>query len=344
MNVEVSGREEPRGTSGGPPHRRTHTIRFPDGDHGRPRSRQRQLLVRNDWMSVDPYMRNRMNDVKSYIPPFRLDAPMDGGAVGTVVASGVPGIEVGATVLHDLGWREYALLAAKQVRVVDTGLAPAEAYLGPLGIPGLTAYVGLKEIAPVRPGDVVFISGAAGAVGLAACRVARHFGAARIIGSAGGPEKARRLVEEFGYDAAIDYRAGSLAKRLHEAAPDGIDVYFDNVGGDHLQSAIGSMRDFGRIALCGAVAQYNAETPPPGPKNLALAVVRRLSLRGFIVTDHSDLASEYGALAADWVRDGSLRVPTTVLTGIDTAVDAFLGLLRGANTGKMLVRLNAEAN
>ncbi|WP_218024842.1 NADP-dependent oxidoreductase [Nocardia pseudovaccinii] len=303
-----------------------------------------QLLVRNDWMSVDPYMRNRMNDVKSYIPPFRLDAPMDGGAIGTVVASGVPGIEVGTTVLHDLGWREYALLKAGQARVVDTTLAPAETYLGPLGIPGLTAYVGLKEIAPVRPGDVVFISGAAGAVGLAACRVARHFGAAKIIGSAGGPEKARRLVEEFGYDAGIDYRAGSLGKRLHEAAPDGIDVYFDNVGGDHLQAAIGSMRDFGRIALCGAVAGYNAETPPPGPKNLALAVVRRLSLRGFIVTDHPELAPEYAALAADWVRDGSLRVPTTVLTGIDTAVDAFLGLLRGANTGKMLVRLNGEAN
>ena len=300
-----------------------------------------QVLVRNEWFSVDPYMRPRMNDVKSYVPPFALGAPMDGGAVGTVVASNAASTPVGTPVLHNLGWRDYATVDAAAVRVLDTAVAPAQTYLGVLGVTGLTAYVGLKLIAPVREGDVVFVSGAAGAVGTVAGRVARALGAAKVIGSAGGREKGRRLVEDFGYDVAIDYREGALREQLDAAAPDGIDVYFDNVGGDHLKAALPTMRRYGRVALCGAVSQYNATGPVSGP-DLLDAIKKRLTLRGYLVMDHYDLFDEYVALAARWLRDGSLRSEETVVHGIENAVDAFIGLLRGANTGKMLVRLAGE--
>ncbi|MFW5419905.1 NADP-dependent oxidoreductase [Nocardiopsis sp. CNT-189] len=298
-----------------------------------------QVLVRNDWFSVDPYMRGRMNDVRSYTPPFEVGAPMDGGAVGTVVASEAPEVPAGTAVQHFQGWREYALLDAASAEPIDTGIAPAQAYLGPLGMTGRTAYVGLKEIAPVREGDTVFVSGAAGAVGTVAARVARHLGAARVVGSAGGPEKARRAVEEFGYDAAVDYRQGGLEPALKEAAPDGVDVYFDNVGGDHLRAALSVLNQGGRVAMCGAISMYNATGPVPGPDNLGLAISKRLTLRGFIVTDHGHLAGEYARLAAGWLADGSLPREETVVDGVENAVDAFIGLLNGANTGKMLIRL-----
>ncbi len=298
-----------------------------------------QVLVRNDWLSVDPYMRGRMNDVKSYVPPFALGEAMQGGAVGTVLESADPAVPVGATVLHMAGWREYATLPAAEVRVVDPELAPAQAYLGVLGTTGLTAYAGLVEVAPVKEGDVVFVSGAAGAVGSVAGQVAKRLGAAKVIGSAGGPAKAARLTGEFGYDAAIDYRAGELEQQLKQAAPEGIDVYFDNVGGEHLRAAIARLRVGGRVALCGAISQYNAAEPVPGPDNLALAIGKRLTLRGFIVMDHMHLAKQWIPQAAQWLRAGELRTEETVVEGIDQAVDAFLGLARGANTGKMLIRL-----
>ncbi|MEU3211210.1 NADP-dependent oxidoreductase [Nocardiopsis alba] len=299
-----------------------------------------QVLVRNDWMSVDPYMRGRMNDVKSYVPPFRLDQAMEGGAVGTVVASESPEVPVGATVLHFQGWREYALVDGAHATVVDTEAAPAQAYLGVLGMVGLTAYAGLTAVAGLREGDVVFVSGAAGAVGSLAGQIAKRLGASKVIGSAGGPEKGRRLLEDFGYDAAIDYRNGDLEGQLAEAAPDGIDVYFDNVGGDHLRAAVQAMRVHGRAALCGAISVYNATEPVPGPDNLALLVGKRIRLQGFLVGDHGDLAGEYRERAARWLAEGGLHAEETVVDGIDHAVDAFLGMMRGANTGKMLVRLS----
>lgn len=299
-----------------------------------------QVLVRNDWISVDPYMRGRMNDVKSYVPPFQLGEPMDGGAVGTVVSSGSDDVPVGTSVSHMAGWREYALLPTKAVRTVDTSIAPAQAYLGALGMVGLTAYAGLTEVAKVQEGDTVFVSGAAGAVGSLAGQIARQLGAKRVVGSAGGPEKKRRLLEEFGFDAAIDYREGKLTRQLADAAPDGVDVYFDNVGSDHLQAALNVMNDFGRVALCGAVASYNATEPVPGPNNLFLAVGKRLNLRGFIVGDHNHLAEEYARRAAGWLAEGKLHTEETVVDGIDNSVQAFLDMMRGANTGKMLVRLS----
>ena len=298
-----------------------------------------QVLVRNEWLSVDPYMRGRMNDVKSYLPPFALGATMEGGAVGTVIESADESVPVGATVVHQAGWREYATIAAKNAQVIDTELAPATAYLGVLGATGLTAYVGLTEIAPVKEGDVVFVSGAAGAVGSVAGQIARKLGASKVIGSAGGPEKAKRLTEEYGFDVALDYRLGDIGGQLKAAAPEGIDVYFDNVGGDHLRAAIARSNVNGRIALCGAISQYNATAPVPGPDNLAQAIGKRLTLRGFIVIDHFDQARTWIGQAAQWLRDGELRVDETVVEGVDHAVDAFLGVLRGANTGKMLIKV-----
>jgi NADPH-dependent curcumin reductase CurA len=298
-----------------------------------------QVVVRNLVMSVDPYMRGRMNDVKSYVPPFQLDQVLDGAAVGEVIASGSPELAVGDVVLHQLGWREYAVAEAKQFQKVDPTAAPTpSAFLGVLGMPGLTAYVGLLDIAAMKPGDTVFISGAAGAVGSLAGQIAKLRGAGRVIGSAGSPAKVARL-RELGYDAAFDYHAGPVRAGLKEAAPGGIDVYFDNVGGEHLEAAISSLRPHGRVALCGAISQYNATAPVPGPSNLALAVGKRLTLRGFIVFDHGDRMGDFLTEVGGWLRDGKVRFDETVVDGIEAAPQAFIDMLHGANTGKMVVRL-----
>ncbi|WP_068425061.1 NADP-dependent oxidoreductase [Janibacter terrae] len=297
-----------------------------------------QVLVRNVVMSVDPYMRGRMNDVKSYVAPFRVDAPLDGGAVGEVIASRSPDVVVGQHVLHSSGWREHAVLPSGSVTVVDTDRAPASAYLGVLGMPGLTAYVGLTAVAEMREGDTVFVSGAAGAVGQLAGQIAKALGAGRVVGSAGSDDKVARL-REIGYDAAFSYRAAPVGEGLREAAPDGIDVYFDNVGGDHLEAAISSLRLHGRVALCGAISQYNATDPTPGPRNLMQAIGKGLTLRGFVVGQYPQMAGEYRERAAGWLAEGRLQADETFRYGLDAAPQAFMDLLEGANTGKMLVRL-----
>ncbi|WP_329142607.1 NADP-dependent oxidoreductase [Streptomyces sp. NBC_01456] len=309
------------------------TVTVPDPGPG-------QIVVRNTWLSVDPYMRGRMNEGPSYIPQFELGETMTGSAVGVVVASETEAIPVGTPVSHFAGWREYALLDAAAAQTLDTTLAPAQAYLGVLGTTGLTAYAGVTDTAPVTDGDVVFVSGAAGAVGSVAGQIARKLGAAKVIGSAGGPEKARRLVEDFGFDAAIDYREGDLPAQLAKAAPEGIDVYIDNVGGDHLQAALGAMNLRGRVALIGAISLYNATELPPGPNNLPLAIGNRINLRGMNVGDHFDLMPEYVGQAAAWLADGSLRADETIIDGIENTLAAFLSMMRGGNIGKMLVRLN----
>jgi NADPH-dependent curcumin reductase CurA len=297
-----------------------------------------QILVRNEYLSVDPYMRGRMNDVKSYAPPFRLGAVMDGGAVGRVVASEAEGFAVGDAVLHGLGWREYATLdAAQSVKVDD--LLPLQSYLGVLGMTGLTAYAGLLDVGAFKEGDAVFVSGAAGAVGSMVGQIAKLRGASLVVGSAGSAEKVRKLTEELGFDAAFNYKDGPVAEQLAAAAPDGIDVYFDNVGGDHLEAAIGALNLRGRAVLCGAIAQYNETSWPVGPRNLALAIGKRLRLEGMLVGDHYGLQPQFVAEVGGWLRDGRLVFEETVVDGFDQAVEAFLGLLRGANTGKMLVRV-----
>jgi NADPH-dependent curcumin reductase CurA len=297
-----------------------------------------EVLVRTTVMSVDPYMRGRMNDVKSYIPPFQIGQPLDGGAVGEVVASTSDAHPVGASVLHGLGWREYAVVPARSASVVDTALAPASAYLGVLGMPGLTAYAGLVAAAEFVPGDAVFVSGAAGAVGSLVGQIARLKGASRVVGSAGSPEKVARLLE-LGFDAAFDYHDGRVVDRLREAAPEGIDVYFDNVGGDHLEAAISRMNVKGRIAMCGAISAYNATEPPCAPRNLTMAIGKCLTLRGFIVNTYAALRPQFLAEVGAWVAAGQIRYNETIREGLDAAPQAFIDLLAGANVGKMLVRL-----
>ncbi|MEU6603653.1 NADP-dependent oxidoreductase [Streptomyces shenzhenensis] len=298
-----------------------------------------QVLVRNEYLSVDPYMRGRMSAAKSYAEPYRLDAVMLGGAVGEVIASEAAGIAVGDHVLHHFGWREYAAVdAAKAVRV-DPGAAPLSAYLGALGMTGLTAYAGLLRTASFKEGDAVFVSGAAGAVGSQVGQLARLKGASRVIGSAGSDEKVRLLIEEYGFDAAFNYRHGPVAEQLRTAAPDGIDVYFDNVGGEHLEAAIGSLNLHGRIAICGMISVYNATEPAPGPRNLARLIQTRGRIEGFLVGDHYDLQPQFVQEVGPWVAAGRLKYRETVVQGIENSLDAFLGVLRGDNTGKMLVKL-----
>ncbi|MEV0723100.1 NADP-dependent oxidoreductase [Micromonospora purpureochromogenes] len=297
-----------------------------------------QIVVRNQFMSVDPYMRGRMNDVKSYVPPFQLGAPLDGGAVGEVVASEADGVKVGDTVLHGLGWREYALLDAKAARPVDPTIAPVSAYLSVLGMTGLTAYAGLLDVAGMKPGESVFVSAAAGSVGSLVGQIAKLKGAGHVVGSAGSAAKVERL-KALGFDAAFDYHDGPVRDSLKAAAPNGIDVYFDNVGGDHLEAAISAMNLHGRAAICGMIAQYNDTEPPAAPRNLAMVIGKRLTLRGFLVSDHGDLREQFVRDVSGWLRDGKLSYDETIVDGVENAPEAFLGLLRGENLGKMLVRV-----
>jgi hypothetical protein len=299
-----------------------------------------ELLVRNTYLSVDPYMRGRMNDVPSYVPPFELGYAMTGGAIGEVVTSNAPGFGPGDQVVHEVGWREHAIVPAGGAHKFDPvpGLTDSQ-FLGALGLTGLTAYVGLLDIAGFSRGETVFVSGAAGAVGSMAGQIARMLGAARVIGSAGSPEKVAYLTERLGFDAAFSYRDGKVRDLLAQAAPDGIDVYFDNVGGEHLEAAIGALKLRGRVAMCGAISQYNNTEAAPGPRNLALAIGRRLRLQGYIVSDHWKRFGDMVAKVGPWLANGDIVADETAVDGLDHAVDAFLGMMRGENTGKMVIRL-----
>ncbi|OIJ66229.1 NADP-dependent oxidoreductase [Streptomyces mangrovisoli] len=298
-----------------------------------------EVLVRNAYLSVDPYMRGRMSDAKSYVAPFELGKVMQGGAVGEVLKSNAEGIAPGDHVLHFGGWREYATVDAKQAVKVDPAAAPLSAYLGVLGMTGLTAYAGLLRTASFKEGDSVFVSGAAGAVGSQVGQIARLKGASRVIGSAGSDEKVALLVDEYGFDAAFNYRKEPVSRQLRAAAPDGVDVYFDNVGGDHLEAAIGSLNQGGRIAVCGMISVYNNTEATPGPRNLARLIQTRGRIEGFLVGDHYDLQPQFVAEVGAWIRSGELKYRETVVEGIENNLEAFLGVLRGDNTGKMIVKL-----
>ncbi|MEX2290103.1 MAG: NADP-dependent oxidoreductase [Mycobacteriales bacterium] len=297
-----------------------------------------EVLVRNLFLSVDPYMRGRMNDAKSYVPPFELGKAMDGGAVGEVIASHADSHAVGDLVLHGLGWRDLAVGPAKGFKILPRGDFSPSYYLGVLGMPGLTAYAGLVEVAGFTEGETVFVSGAAGAVGSLVGQLAKSRGG-RVIGSAGSAEKVAWLTGELGFDAAFDYKAAPVAQQLRAAAPDGIDVYFDNVGGEHLEAAIGALKVHGRAAICGMISAYNSTEPPAAPRNLMQVVGKRLKLQGFLVSDHGHLQAEFVREVGPLLADGRLTAQETVVEGIDQAVDAFLGLLSGRNTGKMVVKL-----
>ena len=296
-----------------------------------------QVLVRNLFMSVDPYMRGRMNDGKSYVPPFELGKALEGGAVGEVIESRAREFKPGDAVTSNFGWREYFMASPKELRPVSREVQPLSVYLGALGMTGMTAWVGLNLV-KVKAGDVVFISGAAGAVGSVAGQLAKLRGC-RVIGSAGSAEKVKFLREECGFDIAFDYKVGPVLEQLNVEAPDGIDVYFDNVGGETLEAALSALRVHGRIIACGGISGYNEEKPRPGPSNLFNMITKRLTMKGLIVRDWLVRQGEFEKEVGGYFRAGKLKNKETVVEGIDQAVGAFIGLFAGKNIGKMVVKL-----
>jgi NADPH-dependent curcumin reductase CurA len=294
------------------------------------------VRVRNRWLSVDPYMRGRMNDVKSYVPPFQIDAPMEGGAVGEVVESQADGFAPGDNVLHMAGWRDEAVLPEKALtKLPNIGVEP-QAFLGNLGLTGGTAYFGLLEAAQAKAGDIVFVSAAAGAVGSAVVQIAKAKGMT-VIGSAGGADKCD-FVRSLGADAVVDYKAQPILKGLAAAAPQGIDVYFDNVGGDHLDAAFALARKDARFAICGMIEGYNAAEPMCF-KFIMRVIAMRIRVQGFIYTDYMPRLGEFHRDMGQWIAEGKVKARDTVAEGLEKAPEAFLGLFTGQNTGKMLVKL-----
>jgi hypothetical protein len=303
-----------------------------------------QVLVRNLYMSVDPYMRGRMNDRKSYVAPFQIGEVLQGGAVGKVVAAnGNSRFREGDTVLSMYGWREWFVSDGEGLRAVDASAVPLQSYLGALGMPGLTAYVGLLQIGELKAEDRVLVSAAAGAVGSIACQIARNQGCEIVVGMAGTAEKCAFLTERLGLSAAINYReAEALPAVIGEAMPGGVDLYFDNVGGSQLEAALDNMRQEGRIVACGFIEQYNATEPPRGPRNLMNVISRRLTMKGFIVSDHFDLLDRFTREMTEWIVDGRMMWREMVYDGIARAPEALIGLFSGANFGKALVKLGEE--
>ena len=294
------------------------------------------IRVRNQCLSVDPYMRGRMNDVKSYVPPFQLGEPMEGGAIGEVVESRAEGFAPGDLVQHMAGWRDEALVSARAAnKLPDLGAEPQQ-FLGILGTTGATAYFGLLDAASAQKGDIVFVSAAAGAVGSAAVQIAKAKGMT-VIGSAGGAQKCE-LVRSLGADEVVDYKAGPILKGLAAAAPEGIDVYFDNVGGDHLDAAFALARNNARFAICGMIEGYNDPTPASF-RFIMRIIAARIRMKGFIVFDYQSRMAEFYREMGPWLQSGAVKSEETVVDGLERMPEAFLGLFSGANTGKMLVRL-----
>ncbi len=301
-----------------------------------------QLVVRNIFMSVDPYMRGRMNDTKSYVPPFEVGKVLQAGVVGQVVASKHADFAEGDHVVGMLGWENYSLSDGKQLRKIESGAVPLSYHLGILGMPGMTAYVGLHKIAEAQSDDRVFVSAASGAVGSVVGQLAKLHGC-RVAGCAGSDEKVALLTDELGYDAAFNYHSSkSLPKSIANACPEGIDVNFENVGGEIFEAALWNMRDFGRVALCGMIAHYNDEKMQPGPRGMGVIIARRLRIQGFIVFDHPEVCEEYVLKAANWLAEGKLTYRETVAEGIENAPGAFISMLKGENTGKQIVQLAAQ--
>jgi len=304
-----------------------------------PEAGKGQLLIRNIFMSVDPYMRGRMNDTKSYVPPFQIGEVLQAGVVGQVEESQHPEFSKGDYVTGMLGWENYSISDGSQLRKVIAGPVPLSYHLGILGMPGMTAYIGLFRIAEAKPDDTVFVSAASGAVGSVVGQLASIHGC-RVTGCAGSDDKVALLTEEFGYDAAFNYRTSdAISTSIREVCPKGIDVDFENVGGEIFEAALWNMRDFGRIALCGMISNYNDEQLQPGPRGMMSIIGRRLKIQGFIVSDHPDACQEYVAKASAWIAEGKLKVQETIAEGIENAPAAFMNLLQGGNIGKQIVQL-----
>ena len=300
-----------------------------------------EFLVRNIYMSVDPYMRGRMRDVQSYVPPFEFGEAMTGGSVGQVVESNHPAYPTGAFVGGFEGWRQYYKTDGSGQLLVDPAMAPLSTFLGVLGMPGLTAYVGLLDIGKPKAGETLFVSAAAGAVGSLVGQLGKIKGC-RVVGSAGSQDKVDLLTGELGFDVAFNYKGANLSKELAESCPDGIDVYFENVGGPMLEAVLGHMNQSGRIPVCGMIAHYNDEEPAPGPRNLFAVITKRLTMQGFICMDHYDRLGDFIRDVGGWILEGKVTYRETIVEGIDHAAEAFIGLLQGENVGKMLVQVGDD--
>jgi NADPH-dependent curcumin reductase CurA len=313
-----------------------------------PEPKEGEFLVRNIWMSVDPYMRGRMRspqETKSYISSFQLNKSLDGACVGQIIESKNNEFTVGEYILGNFGWREYWLSNGNNVLKIDSKIVPIQSFLGVLGMTGLTAYVGLLKIGQLHEGkDTAFVSAASGAVGSIASQIAKIKGC-HVVGSAGSEEKVEWLLDETKIDYAFNYKTvgkNNISSELKKACPEGIDLYFDNVGGKHLEAAIDNMKPFGRVVLCGMISQYNAVTPYAVP-NLFLAITNRLRLHGFIVRDHYDMLNEFHSSMIKWINEGKIKWKETIVEGLENAPNAFIGLFKGENFGKMLVKIGTEA-
>jgi NADPH-dependent curcumin reductase CurA len=302
-----------------------------------PQLQDQEVLVRNLFMSVDPYMRGRMNEGKSYVPQFGIGKPLEGSAVGEVIESHATGFKPGDIVTSSFGWREHFIAATHELQQVSREIQPRSVFLGTLGMTGMTAWAGLRQ-SEVQWGETIYISAAAGAVGSVAGQLAKLRGC-RVIGSAGSAEKVAFLLNECGFDSAFNYKDGPILDQLKQNAPDGIDVYFDNVGGESLEAALAVLRLHGRIISCGSISGYNAELPLPGPTNLFNITTKRLTMKGLMVFDWLDHQAEFREEVGPYFQAGKLKHKETVMEGIDQAVAAFLGLFQGQNTGKMVVKL-----
>ncbi|UTV30369.1 NADP-dependent oxidoreductase [Photobacterium atrarenae] len=297
-----------------------------------------QVLIQNLWMSVDPYMRGRMIDRASYVPPFQLNHVLEGGAIGEIIESRNDQWPVGTKVSHMQGWRSHAICDGQGLTAIPATSLPLQSFLGIMGMPGMTAWTGLFRIAELKPGDTVFVSAASGAVGSIACQLAKLQGCT-VIGSVGSDEKAESL-KALDIDAVINYKtAGDLTQALAQAAPQGVDVYFENVGGEHLEAALNNMNEFGRITVCGMISQYNATEPQPGPSNIGMLIVKKLKMQGFIVFDHWQHYGDFAAQMGQWISEGKIKWDETIYEGLAQAPEAFIGLFEGKNKGKMLVKL-----
>jgi NADPH-dependent curcumin reductase CurA len=300
-----------------------------------------QVLLKTLYLSLDPYMRGRMSDAKSYVAPFEIGEPLSGGTVCEVVESKAAEFQPGDVVLGFSGWQEYSIVPAKGLRKIDTSVAPASTALGILGMPGMTAYMGLLKLGTPKAGETVVVAAASGAVGAAVGQIAKIKGC-RAVGIAGGRDKCDYVVKELGFDACVDRRSETLAEHLKAACPDGIDVYFESVGGKVFEAVLPLMKDFGRVPVCGLIAQYNMTELPEGPdqtpKVMRAILAKRLKFQGFIVSDFNAEAGEFQSDMAAWVREGKMRYREDIVEGIENAPAAMIGLLKGKNFGKLLVK------
>ncbi|MGH9968785.1 MAG: NADP-dependent oxidoreductase, partial [Pyrinomonadaceae bacterium] len=302
-----------------------------------PQPKEGEVLVRTLYLSVDPYMRGRMSDRKSYIAPFGVNEVINGGVIGEVIESRAPTLKPGDIVMGQLGWQLYSVARAEALTKLDPNLAPVSTALGILGIPGLTAYFGLLDICNPQEGETVVVSGAAGAVGITVCQIARIKGC-RVVGIAGGEEKTRYLKDQLGVDATIDYKAAAdIRQALKEACPDGVDVYFDNVGGEISDAVMPIINKGARISICGQISLYNLEKPDVGPRAQPFLLVKSALMKGFIVIDYIARYGEGLSQLGRWLKEGELKYAENIVTGFENAPRAFLGLFAGENLGKQLV-------